>query len=722
MPEASFDRVPPGCNHRPKRSTSDREPRIALNAVGPVRRLPAGKEMMRRFRSDVCRLLSYPMAVLLAVAVAGCGDGPPSPSGPGFPTAVPSATPVTPGAPTPRPTSTPGSIGNEIPDSLNTVRVVYRADSGFACCVAVDPALVPVTPPGRQRLLLLDGLPAGPGWLEVAGFSGDFAPAVEGVGGTCSAIPAAAVRGPCDTQRVASPSFRNDPERVVIPSSGRIDTGTELVSVPFVAEVDPAPSASVTSPLRLRLAVVDANENIVAESIAATLTRADGTIADLTPTLVIAPCDDRNPAATACTPAEMLDVRGYTVAAADIQVDGEIAIRIRARNAAGRELDFTYLANAVPPTPTSTSTATSTPTSTPTATPTGTPTLTPTLTATATATATPTPTATSTPTGTHTATATATPTATATSTRTPTPTRPAGLRLVAYAATLQGQVTVIDADRDVVEERVSIGGQPLRITLDEPRGRLFVTSRTTDSLTALSAEDDAILATIPVAGGPSGVDVAPDGRSAFVALEVAGSVAIVDLENNAVDAVVTVGTTPTDVVTLPGRDEVWVSNRGSATLSVIDTATREVATIDGIGRQPEGMVATIDGDRIFVALVGDDEVAELDTRVRTVVRRFVVGDQPRDVAISPDNTRLFVSNSFSETVTVVDLESGAAIDEVAVGFQPRRIALTPEGDRAYISGFQPNSIGVFDTTTYAVTRVLGIGDSPNDVTVGYVRR
>jgi len=83
---------------------------------------------------------------------------------------------------------------------------------------------------------------------------------------------------------------------------------------------------------------------------------------------------------------------------------------------------------------------------------------------------------------------------------------------------------------------------------------------------------------------------------------------------------------------------------------------------------------------------------------------------------------LFVISSFSEALTVVDLASGEAIDRVDVGFQPRRIARIPDGDRSYISGFQPNSIGVFDAATRDVVRILGIGDSPNDVTVGYVRR
>lgn len=696
---------------------------------------------MKSADRPTCRSLVLPLA--LALVIAGCGDGPPLSEGsPDFPTPIPSATPVTPGVPTPLPTATPDSIGGEIPDSLNTIRVVYRADSGFACCVAVDPALVPVVPPSDQRLLLLDGLPAGAGLLSVAGFSVDFAPTVDGIVRMCAAIPAAAVRGPCDQTRVASPSFVNvnEPERVVIPSSGRIDTGTELASVPFVAEVDPPQAANVTNPFVLTFAAVDAEDSVDPDSIRVEVTLADGSILDLTSSLSIQACADRSVSGLPCTPVEQLDVSGYRVSAPPLDADGAVAVRIRARNASGRSLDFAYGFSVLQPTPTTTPTRTPTPT--PTLTPTATPTNTPTRTPTSTPTRTPTPT--STPTGTPSATPTRTPTATptntptltptatrtgtptttptSTATRTPTPTRPAGLRLVAYAATLQGQVTVIDADRDVVEARVPVGGEPLRINLDELRGRLLVTSRATNTLTVLSAETDQILAQIPVAGGPSGVDVAPGGLRAYVANEVSNTVAVIDLEASRIIATVAAGTTPTDVEVLPGGDAVFVSNRSSDDLTRLDPDTLAVVQIPGIGGQPEGMTTNDAGDRLYVTLVEDDAVAEIDTRTHEVLRRFAVAAQPRDVAISADGSRLFVISSFSEALTVVDLASGEAIDRVDVGFQPRRIARIPDGDRAYISGFQPNSIGVFDAATREVVRILGIGDSPNDVTVGYVRR
>jgi YVTN family beta-propeller protein len=680
------------------------------------------------YRSQVLHLV-------LALVLAGCGDGPPLSEGsPDFPTPVPSATPVTPGVPTPLPTATPDSIGGDIPDSLSTVRIVYQADSGFACCVAVDPALVPVVPPSDQRLLLLDGLPAGAGLLSVAGFSGDFAPTVDGIVEMCAAIPAAAVRGPCDQTRVAAPSFANEPERVVIPSSGRIDTGTELVSIPFVAEVDPPQAANVTNPFVLTFAAVDAEDSVDPASIRVEVTLADGAVLDLTSSLTLQACDDRSVSALPCTPVEQLDVSGYRVSAPPLAADGAVAVRIRARNAAGRNLDFAYGFSVVQPTPTTTPTRTptptatltptATPTNTPTRTPTSTPTRTPTPTSTPTGTASVTPTGTPTPTPTNTPTLTPTVTATptATATRTPTPTRPAGLRLVAYAATLQGQVTVIDADRDMVEARVPVGGEPLRINLDELRGRLLVTSRATNSLTVLSAETDEILARIPVAGGPSGIDVAPGGLRAFVANESANTIAIIDLDANVVVATVPAGTTPTDVEVLPGGDAVFVSNRSSDDLTRLDPDTLAVEQIADIGGQPEGMTTNVAGDRLYVALVEDDAVAEIDTRSHEVLRRFAVAAQPRDVTISVDGSRLFVISSFSEALTVVDLASGEAIDRVDVGFQPRRIARIPDGDRAYISGFQPNSIGVFDAATGDVVRILGIGDSPNDVTVGYVRR
>ena len=667
-----------------------------------------------------------PTLALLACAVAfvasGCGDGPPSsqPGGPAFPTLVPTATPVTPGAPTPPPSATPTptrlSGSSDLPRSLDTVRMVYRADAGFACCVAVDAARVPVEPATGLRLLLLEGLPPGPGELLVAGFSGGFAPVLDGITRLCEAIPAAATM-PCDPQRVAPPSFANPPERVVIPSSGRIDAGTTLQSVPFVADVVPPPDAVVPQPAVLTFEFVDAADAVVASSLSMIV---DGV--DLTAALTTTACSDRDARLPRCSQASDLDVAGFLVEVAAPSLLGSVDVRIRGANASGRLLDFAYSFEVLAPTATATATDTASPPATPNETPRPPSPSPPPPTPTAPVTPTATPTSTSTPTPTATASPTRTPTATATATWTASPTRPFDARLVAYAATLQGNVVVIDADRESVEERVAVGGEPLRVTLDPGGGRILVTSRTTDALTVLSAETDELLAVVPVATGPSGVAVSPNGRFAFVAAEASGTLVVVDLDAAVAVGAIAVGTTPSDVVAHPDGRRVFVSNRGSDDVSVVDVDAQEVIATVEVGDQPEGLALSGDGTRLYVALVADDAVAAVDTSTATVARRFVVGARPRDLDLLPGDRRLFIVNSFAASMSVVDLDHGLEVDDLALGFQPRRIALSPEGDVAFVSGFQPNSIGVVDLEALAVRSVLGIGDSPNDVTVGFVRR
>lgn len=722
-------------------------------------------------------------AALIACTVIACGDGPPQtrPGSPGFPTPSLSATPVTPGATIP--SVTPTQRPDAIPDSLGTIRLIYEADSGYRCCVAVDPDAVPMASDGAQRLVVLDGLPPGAGFLGVAGFAGDFAPTLGTISQTCMVVPATAARGPCDADRVAAPSFRNEPERVVIPISGRIDAGSPLTSVPFVAEAQPSHQSTAVNPVELSFALVDARDVIDPTSLQVVVS-GSGSVVDLGARVTLLPCSDRAAGATPCTRAERLDVEGFRALVTAQLPEGEVSIRIRARNASGRELDFTYEFVVIPPTatatptstptatpsstptatatPTGTATATATPTATPTATetatPTSTPTSTPVHTSTSTATSTPTgtptsspsqtPTATSTPTptatatDTATATATSTPTATATftvtptatatgtPTATPTPTaswtptatRESGLRLFAYVATLQGRVNVIDADAGQVDTRATIGGSSLRIAIDRLAERVFVTSRSSDTLTVFATATNSVQAVIPISSGPSGIDLSPDQRTAYVANEFSHSLAVVDLARNEVVSDVDVGVLPSNVAVHPNGHFVFVANRGSGDISVVDARLHTVVGTIPVGAQPEGMEVSPDGAALYVVLVVDHQVVEIDPERWQVRRRIQVGAEPRDLALSADGRQLYVISSRAESISVIDLASGGIEDAVQLSFEPRRITRTPDGEAVYITGFRPNSVAVFDLATRRLARVIGIADSPNDVALGFIRR
>ena len=316
---------------------------------------------------------------------------------------------------------------------MKTVRIIYQPDAGTGCCVAVNPANVPIDPISGQRLLSLRDLPVGSGAVSLAGFPTDFAPA-DGIAQECAAQPASAVQ-PCDSARSQTPSFSSAPQRVTIAFAQTSDAGDiEVRSLPFIVNgsLSPVAGDSLASPIPFRVTVADATQGIDPSSVG--LQAAQQPVAiDMTP------CDDGG--ASPCSPGGNLQVRGFRIESSPVALaTGPVQAEISARNlsAPPQPLDLTYEINVIPgtptqtPTQTATSTPTSTPTSTftftstPTSTPTDTPTATPSRTSTPTSTATHTSTPTQTPTGTASETPTQSPTATltatpsSTSTQTPT--------------------------------------------------------------------------------------------------------------------------------------------------------------------------------------------------------------------------------------------------------------------------------------------------------------
>ncbi len=294
-------------------------------------------------------------------------------------------------------TSAQNGLGTPIPASITVARVIFRSQSGGACCIAFRPR-DPVF--SSSRRLILSGLNSGPGTVEVAGYASDFAPA-DGVTATCQTDPASAIEA-CDGSRTDASSFRGNTSVFIRPNVVN-EAGEILVeSAPFIVpgSLDPARGGTGAAPLTLAFTLADAVVDVDLASVSTGVRQLGIPLAGSG--VETLPCDDDSPAVATCSPGGALGVRGYRffvgfAAATSAPAD----VRIEARNTASPAaiLDdssggFDYAIVVVETTPTEvpTSTPTSSETPLPSATPTSTQTDTGTLTPTETPTETPTPT------------------------------------------------------------------------------------------------------------------------------------------------------------------------------------------------------------------------------------------------------------------------------------------------------------------------------------------
>ena len=159
-----------------------------------------------------------------------------------------------------------GGVSAQLPNAVQTVRLVFEAQNGSSCCVAINPDTVPPDSTGN-RSVLLDDLPSGPGTFMLAGFATTFAPAPAGITDLCATIPAG-VGQPCDPSQPASPSFESGAEPVtIIPNMINQVSDVQVSGVPFVLNPNPSAGAEATNPPTFTFIVADAIGQIDPSSI-----------------------------------------------------------------------------------------------------------------------------------------------------------------------------------------------------------------------------------------------------------------------------------------------------------------------------------------------------------------------------------------------------------------------------------------------------------------------
>lgn len=277
--------------------------------------------------------LALPWAVILSLVLSACsggGGGSDNPSTEGD---------IVVGTVWPQADSNPpGAFDTDLPAAVESVRYVFRSDSGYSCCVVVNPDELT-----GNRVITLQSVPAGPGTLQVSGYPTSFAGAPEGVTETCDIDPA--IGRACSQNRVSSPSFDTGARNVDVEGGDSNNVGNvEVRAVPFVilSSLAPPQNGSAASPFAVGFTVVDAIYGVSSASIESALFPNGSGRRDLT--TVLTACTDGT--ATPCSPNSQLQVSGFICSADAVQSapSGSTRIEIQARNLAPQPgtMDFDY--------------------------------------------------------------------------------------------------------------------------------------------------------------------------------------------------------------------------------------------------------------------------------------------------------------------------------------------------------------------------------------------
>ena len=297
--------------------------------------------------------LVLPLAIALSLVMSACGGGGGGSDNPSNEGDIVVGT-VWPQADS----NPPGAFDTDLPAAVESVRYVFRSDSGYSCCVVVDPDAL-----SGNRAITLQSVPAGPGTLQVSGYPTSFAGAPEGVTNTCDIDPA--IGRACSQNRVSSPSFDTGPRDVDVAGGDSNNVGNvEVRAVPFVilSSLTPPQNGSVNNSFAVGFTVVDAIYGVNPSSIQSALFPNGESRRNLT--IVLTACTDGT--ATPCSANSQLQVSGF-IGSADAPQSapsGNTGIEIQARNLAAQpgSMDFDYNFSVGAPVATATAPRSATPT------------------------------------------------------------------------------------------------------------------------------------------------------------------------------------------------------------------------------------------------------------------------------------------------------------------------------------------------------------------------
>jgi YVTN family beta-propeller protein len=222
-----------------------------------------------------------------------------------------------------------------------------------------------------------------------------------------------------------------------------------------------------------------------------------------------------------------------------------------------------------------------------------------------------------------------------------------------------------------------------RLGSNGPRGTVWVTNQTLDTVAAYDARTGKLLGTVAVGAKPIGVVAPPGTGKVYVSNESDDTITVIDKATGAT-SLIKVGDGPHHMVHSAGGGSVWFGEFNANTIGMIDTRSDRyrqlVASADPaakthavwIGRHRRTVYAVNSAADTFTALstaTGTPRWFDLP-----------VGDQPSEVLVTPNGRTAYLSIRGEDKVAVYDLASGTPrkTGEVTVGDQPDTLQLTPD--------------------------------------------
>jgi YVTN family beta-propeller protein len=348
---------------------------------------------------------------------------------------------------------------------------------------------------------------------------------------------------------------------------------------------------------------------------------------------------------------------------------------------------------------------------------------------------------------------------------------PRGLALSRDGSTLYvaehgaGSVAVIDAGKQQIISRITVGKWPTAITTADETKRLYVGNQDSNSISVidLSQKPAKAIKEIPVIREPSCVAVTPDEQYIVVANLLAHGVGT-DPTLSAELSIIDAGALePAATVKLPpgstmvqgvcispnghwayvvhglGRfnlpitqlERGWVNTYALSIIDIAKGSRLVTMLLDDLTQgaaDPHSVVCSNDGKRLWISHTGVHEISHIDIGL---VHELLVGKVPESLASLKDGTQpnIWVQiQQDPDKIAVLENDltalyiAGAIRRSKSGGTGPRGLALSPDGQKLIVANYFSGSVAVLDAGGGSLLGTIPLGPKmePNSVRRGEI--
>lgn len=285
---------------------------------------------------------------------------------------------------------------------------------------------------------------------------------------------------------------------------------------------------------------------------------------------------------------------------------------------------------------------------------------------------------------------------------------------------LDGTVSVIDANRWVELRRIATGKEPHHLYMTPDEKSVIVANAGSDSLTFIDPHTAEVQRTLRGIIDPYQLRFSPDMRWFVTAANRLNHIDLYrwDGENPELVKRIATGRTPSHLWIDSASTTVWSSMQDSDELVAIDLATQQLVHRVRTGPMPADVFGTPDGRLLLVGLTGGTGVQVFDVtggQAPAPVGQIDTGKGAHAFRALGDRRHVLVSNRVANTISQIDYTRLAVVADFPAPAGPDCMDVSADGSLIMVGSRWAGKLTLIDIAQRKVVYQVKVGKSPHGV-------